>query len=53
VYAPNGNEVAFSMTVNANVEIVEFDPTISGTYTIKVLHISGAAPHDTFAIAWW
>ena len=50
---PNGSVVGSSRTGNNNVEIVEFDPTISGTYTIEVRRFAGTADRDSFGLAWW
>ncbi len=53
VYAPNGTLVASSTTTRGNVEIVQFTPTVSGTYTIKVTRPSGTTDKDALALAWW
>nr|MDD6335089.1 S8 family serine peptidase [bacterium] len=53
VYAPNGTLVASSTQRRGNVEIVQFKPTVSGTYTIKVTRISGTESQDSIALAWW
>lgn len=41
IYDPNGNEVKHSNTTNNNCEIVQFVPTVAGTYTIKII-LNGA-----------
>jgi hypothetical protein len=51
---PNGGSVGnASISFNNNVEIVEFDPTISGTYTIRVTYVGGDSAKETIALAWW
>nr|MDD6336581.1 S8 family serine peptidase [bacterium] len=53
VYAPDGTLVAYSQQGSGNVEIVQFNPTVSGTYTIKVYRASGTESQDSIALAWW
>ena len=53
VYDPNGNLVGSSTTTRGNVEIVQFSPSTSGYYTIKVTRASGTTTEDAFAVAWW
>nr|MDD6335073.1 S8 family serine peptidase [bacterium] len=53
VFNPNGTSVGYSRMRNGNVEIVQFKPTVSGTYTIRVSRHSGTNAQDSFALAWW
>lgn len=53
VYDPNGNRITYSYAENGNVEIVEFDPEITGTYTIKIIKVGGSAPKEFVYLAWW
>lgn len=42
IYDPNGTAIALSTTQYSNYEIVEFSPTVSGTYTIKITRSASA-----------
>lgn len=53
VYDPNGVLVGSSTSVYSNVEIVEFDPIVSGTYRIEVRKYGTANSSDSFGLAWW
>ena len=53
VFDPNGNRVGYSMSYYNNVEIVEFNPAVTGTYTIKVKKNSGTTAKDFIYLAWW
>lgn len=50
---PNGNIVAASAMFYNNVEVVEFDPTISGTYTIEVIRYTNSTSYEWIGLAWW
>ena len=52
VLDPNGNPVAVSMTTNNNVEIVDFVPTMTGTYQIVVMCGSNVARTVPYSLAW-
>lgn len=52
VYDPNGNLVGSSITTKSNFEIVQFKPTISGTYTIRIRAI-GCEDKQHVGIAVW
>ena len=41
------------MSYYNNVEIVEFNPAVTGTYTIKVKKNSGTTAKDFIYLAWW
>ena len=51
VLGPNGNVVASSTTQYANFEIVQFVPTVTGNYTIKVVRASGSASKENIGLA--
>ena len=55
IYDPNGDLVTngYSRMRRGNVEIVEFDPQITGTYTIKIVKIGGATEKEFVYLAWW
>lgn len=53
IFGPDGNLVYSSKLPNGNVEIAEFDPTVTGTYTIEVRRISGTTDVDFIYLAWW
>ena len=49
---PNGNEVDRSATTRNNVEIVEFEPTMNGTYTIEVRRGDSSTEALWYGLAW-
>lgn len=52
---PNGKVVGSSTTTNNNVEIVDFKPTTTGTYSIVVQRVTGTSdPAETvyYGLAW-
>lgn len=49
---PNGNVVGASTTTNNNVEIVDFVPSITGTYTITVTRADASNETVYYALAW-
>ena len=49
----NGNLVSYSRAKYGNVEIAEFDPNVTGTYTVKIIKQSGDAPKEFVYLAWW
>ena len=49
---PNGNIVASSTTKTNTLEIIEYTPEISGTYTIEQQHIGALASATYFGEAW-
>ncbi len=51
VLGPNGNIVASSTTSYSNFEIVQFAPTITGNYTIKVSRASGTSTLENIGLA--
>ena len=51
VLGTNGNVVASSTTQYANFEIVQFVPTVTGNYTIKVVRASGSASKENIGLA--
>lgn len=53
VIAPNNTTVSTSATVHGNFEIVQFTPTTSGTYTIKIIDQGGHTGKDYIGIALW
>jgi len=53
VYDPNGNLVASSTTENGNVEIVAFDPLVTGNYTIKIIKQANVNEKEFVYLAWW
>lgn len=53
VYDPNGTLVGSSITSYSNYEIVQFVPSISGTYTIKLLRAGSYTEKSHIAIAVW
>lgn len=53
IYAPDGTLVASSKMLYGNVEVVQFNPTVTGNYTIRVIRTAGTSDKDAFALAWW
>lgn len=53
VYDPNGNLIEYSYMKNGNVEVVEFDPGITGNYTIKIIKRGGTTEKEFVYLAWW
>ena len=54
VYTPNSSTpIAVSMTKNNNVEIVQFTPTVSGTYRIEVVQTTPSNHATSYGIAWY
>lgn len=53
VIAPNNTTIATSTTLRGNFEIVQFTPTTSGTYTIKIIDNGGHSGKDYIGIALW
>ena len=54
VYAPNGNLVGSSTTSYSNFEIVQFTPSQTGTYTIKITRTgSSTSTKEHVGIAVW
>ncbi len=52
IYAPNGTLVGQSTTTNNNVEIVDFVPSQTGTYTIRIERIGTAYGTIYYGVAW-
>lgn len=52
VYDPNGNLIGSSTTSESNFEIVQFSPTISGSYRIRI-NAYGCDEKDHVGIAVW
>ena len=50
VYAPGGALVGFSALENSNFEVVQFVPTVSGTYTIKITGTSSDKKYVGIAV---
>ena len=53
VYNQYGTLVASSSTIHSNFEIVQFVPTVSGTYTIQIQDSGGRTGSDYIGIAMW
>lgn len=54
VYAPDGSLLRSSTTLYSNYEIVQFTPTQTGNYTIKIVKItSGTTNSEKVGIAVW
>ncbi|MBQ8496758.1 MAG: hypothetical protein IJ489_04790 [Clostridia bacterium] len=53
IYMPNNTITPYvsSVTTN-NVEIVEFYPTVAGTYTIKIVNTTPSTQNVYFGVAW-
>ncbi len=51
---PNGNLLSGISSTSSynNIEVVEFDPTVSGTYTIEVRYY-GSNDRESIGLAWW
>lgn len=53
VYDPNNQCVASAWTLPGNVEVVDFEPMIAGTYTIRV-YLTGSSENTVyFGLSWW
>ncbi len=53
VFNPYGTCVATSSTIHSNFEIVQFTPTVSGNYTIRITDMGGHTGKDYIGIALW
>lgn len=53
LYDANGNNVAYSSSTNNSFEFIQFQPTTSGTYTVKVQAYSWTASSTYFGLAWF
>ena len=53
VYDPSGKKIISSTTTYSNFEVVEFNPSVSGTYKIEVKKYGNVNQKETFALAWW
>ena len=51
IIGPNGNVVASSTTSYSNFEIVQFVPTVTGNYTLKVIRVSGTSALENIGLA--
>lgn len=52
IYSPSGSLVASSTTNNNNIEIVKFTPTVTGTYTAKIIQTQSIGDSVSIGIAW-
>ena len=52
IYDPNGTMVASSTTTYNNVEIVDFIPTVSGQYRIRIICSNPSAVSIPSAVSW-
>ena len=50
---PSGTKVAQSTSWDNTYEIVDFNPAVSGTYTIRVVRDRCDVSPRTLAYAWW
>lgn len=53
VVDPNGNTVGISTTANNNTELVEFNPTVTGAYTIVVDGYMLENDYEIIGLAWY
>ena len=53
VYDPNGSLVGSSVSLYNNVEIIQINNPVAGTYTIEVDHHAGSPNTVYFGLAWW
>lgn len=53
VYDSNGNIVESALSSTNNVEIVQFTPSVTGQYMIKVRQYSNSDQKVYFGLAWW
>ena len=53
VYAPNGNLVGSSCSGNNNLELIQFNPSATGTYTIKVIGYAVQNSTEWISLAWY
>jgi serine protease AprX len=53
VYAPNGALVAYSVSAVNNVELVDFTPTVTGTYTLRVVGYTLQNDTEWISLAWY
>lgn len=52
VYDPNGNQVAYSDVSGSNTEIVQFEPSTEGNYTIKITNGNVSDQIVYYGLAW-
>jgi len=52
VYAPNGNLVGSSCSGTNNLELIQFTPSVIGTYTIKVIGYAIQNTSELISLAW-
>jgi serine protease AprX len=53
VYDPSGNMVGSSISAANNVELVEFNPTVTGTYQIRVVSYAMQNDSEWISLAWY
>jgi serine protease AprX len=53
VYDPNGNMVGSSISAANNVELVEFNPTVTGTYQLRVVGYAIQNDSEWISLAWY
>jgi serine protease AprX len=53
VYDPSGNMVGSSISAANNVELVEFNPTVTGTYQIRVVGYAMQNDSEWIGLAWY
>lgn len=53
IFDPNGNEVAYVYSISGNLEILEFEPAVAGTYTVKVTLTGSSSKKTYFGLAWY
>lgn len=51
IYSPSGQVVASSTTTNNNIEVVEFTPTVTGTYIARIIQTTGIGSPVSIGIA--
>ncbi len=53
IYDPYGNYVTSSMSGNNNLELVQFTPSVTGTYTIRVVDYALQNYTEWISLAWY
>ena len=53
VLLPNGSSAGYSNITNSSVEMIHFDVSSYGTYTIKVNRVDTNTNGVPYALAWW
>jgi serine protease AprX len=52
IYGPDGEQLGYSMSANNNMEVVEFTPSVSGKYSVKINAYALANYSEGISLSW-